>query len=248
VWHNPRALNAAAGLLCGLALCLFAFAALRLLTRPAVFPLRELVVHGTLKHTSRAQIESTARGLRGRNFLAVDLAALRVQFEQLPWVRRVTVRRVWPDRLEIDIEEHIALAKWLDGGGVNLFGERFPGTVDGSLPVFEGPPGSEPEVTRRYRLFAARLAPLGMEIVRVGLSPRFAWQLRVAGGLRIQLGRDAPNDPAEARLARFAAVYPQTVQRLAGQHDYVDLRYTNGFALRVPDLERDAKSPPRRRG
>jgi cell division protein FtsQ len=48
------------------------------------------------------------------------------------------------------------------------------------------------------------------------------------------LGRDA--DGAEARLARFVEVYPATLGRLARRHEYVDLRYPDGFALRVPEL------------
>ena len=39
------------------------------------------------------------------------------------------------------------------------------------------------------------------------LSARHAWQLRLANGLHVALGRDA--DLAEARLRRFVEVYPR---------------------------------------
>ena len=66
---------------------------------------------------------------------------------------------------------------------------------------------------------------------RLVLTPRYAWQLRLANGLSLVLGRDA--DVAEKRLERFVAAYEQTVAQLPGRHDYVDLRYANGFAVRV---------------
>jgi cell division protein FtsQ len=76
------------------------------------------------------------------------------------------------------------------------------------------------------------VAPLGSELQRVVLTPRFGWQLRLASGLDIMLGRDA--EAGEARLARFVRVYRETLSPLAARHDYVDLRYPNGFALRIP--------------
>jgi cell division protein FtsQ len=178
--------------------------------------------------------------VRGRidgNFFAVDLAQPRAALEQLPWVRRVHVRRVWPDRLEVTLEEHVALARWGDTGLVNVQGERFAGKSDAALPLLAGPAGSEAEVAQRYQRYAQLLAPLGTPLEALILSPRRAWQARLGGGLTIELGRDAPNDPVDGRLERFVAVHPQTLARMQRKHEYVDLRYPNGFALRVPELK-----------
>ncbi|MGH8709304.1 MAG: cell division protein FtsQ/DivIB, partial [Burkholderiales bacterium] len=162
---------------------------------------------------------------------------VRAALEGLPWVRRVEVRRVWPDRLEATLEEHVAFARWAAGGLVNVQGERFAGTSEAPLPQFAGPAGSETEVTRRYRRFGEILAPLAATPERLALSPRYAWRLRLDDGLVIELGRDAPNDPVEARLARLVAAYPQTLVRMPRKHEYVDLRYPNGFALRLADAK-----------
>jgi cell division protein FtsQ len=238
VWNNPRLLNAAASALGLLACALFAYAAMRALLDSPLFPVREITVQGELARTTRSELEAATRGRVSGNFFAADLAQLRSGLEQLPWVRRVDVRRAWPDRLEVRLEEHQAMARWGDAGLVNVHGERFAGQSEDALPMFAGPAGTEGEVARRYRRFVELLAPLGSGLDRVILTPRYAWQLRLDSGLNIELGRDLANDPAEARLARFVAVYPGTLGRIARRHEYVDLRYTNGFALRVPDLER----------
>jgi cell division protein FtsQ len=240
VWDNPRLLNLAANLLVGVAALLLGYGALGLLVRSPLFPVAEVVVRGALANAARSDLEAALHGFKG-NFFAVDLAAVRSRLEQVPWVRRVDVRRVWPDRIEASIEEHVALARWGDDALVNTFGEKFgdgarsPGDRApslNSLPVLAGPAGSEALVAQRYRRFAELLAPLGETPELVILTPRHAWQLRLEGGLALELGRDGA-EPVEARLARFVAAYPETLGRLAPRSQHVDLRYPNGFALRI---------------
>ena len=62
------------------------------------------------------------------------------------------------------------------------------------------------------------------------------------GTLTVELGRDEP----DARLARFVLVQPRTLGRLARagtRVDYVDLRYRNGFAARVPQFREKPGKP-----
>jgi cell division protein FtsQ len=242
MWDNPRLLNTAANALIALAALLFAYAGLQLLLRSPLFPLREIVVRGEMKHADAAEIEAAVDGAGG-NFFAADLAALRSRLEQVTWVRRVDLRRVWPDRIELRLEEHVAFARWGGGGLVNTFGEAFLAPIDdaaaAALPLFAGPGGSEGELTRRYRRFAELLAPLGVSLDRVVLTQRYAWQLRLAGArdnaLNIELGRDGA-EAVDQRLERFVAAYPESLGRLAPRAEAprnVDLRYPNGFALRV---------------
>jgi len=219
-----------AGIVAGLAVLALCFGAIYWLLLPEHFPLTRVEYRGTLERTTRAELEKALPRIAG-NFFAADLAQVRASVERLPWVRQVAVRRVWPGRLEITVEEHVALARWGDDALVNTFGERFGGKTDQVLPVFIGPAGTQAEVARRYAKFTGIVAPLGTKIERVVLSPRHAWQLRLANGLHLALGRDA--DLAENRLRRFVEVYP-TVKN---KNEYVDLRYPNGFAVRVPDLK-----------
>ena len=235
MWDNPRTLNIAAGFLVGVAALGFSVAGTWLLLRSGLFPVRSIEIVGRLEKTTRADIEAAVAGRTGGNFFALPLAELRAGLEQVPWVRRVALRRAWPDRLEVILEEHVALARWGDEALVNIHGERFVGKTNEILPVFLAPSGTEAEVARRYARFSRLIAPLGTGLERVVLTPRFAWQLRLANGLQLMLGRDA--DQAEARLARFVEAYATTLGKIPRRHDTVDLRYPNGFALRVPELK-----------
>ena len=217
------------GIFAGFALLAGALAALYWLLTPERFPVARVEVVGTLKNTAPAHVEAAIAKISG-NFFALDLAEVRERVERLPWVRRVAVRRVWPATLEVTVEEHVALARWGDDALVNTHGERFSAKAVVPLPLFTAPGGSAAEVTRRYRRFSQIVEPLGTGIERVVLTQRHAWQLKLGNGMHIMLGRDA--DLAEERLRRFVDAYPSVRKK---QHEYVDLRYPNGFALRVPD-------------
>lgn len=238
MWDNPRLLNAVAGFLTALGVMALLAAAIHLLLRSPLLPLREVRVSGAIANIDRGQIEAAMQEKVSGNFFAADLDAMRGALESLPWVRRADVRRAWPDRIEVALEEHVALARWGTAALVNTHGERFAGATDSALPVFSGPDGSEREVTLRYHRFATLAAPLGAAVERVTLSARGSWQLKLASGLQIELGRDLPQAGApEARLSRFVAAYPVTLGRIARAHENVDLRYQNGFALRVPEFK-----------
>ena len=254
MWDEPRLLNAASNALFALALVLVAYAAGMTLAQSPAFPLRAIRVQGNLDHVSRGQIVEALQGRVSGTFFTVDVEAIRSVFQTMSWVRRAEVRRRWPDRLEVRLEEHVPLARWgqeAEGRLVNMHGEVFAGRVgaerDAELPQFAGPAGSEHEVARRHALFRELLAPLSLEPHAVALSQRQSWQVRLSNGLTVQLGRDSEKDPVRERLARFVEVYPRTLGRMSRRLDYVDLRYPNGFALRVPEILRSEPPNPTRR-
>src|SRR3972149_4471952 len=104
-----------------------------------------------------AKVEMGGAGAGGI-FSAAALAAVRARLEQVSWVRHVDVRRVWPDRIEVKLEEHVAFARWGDTGLVNTFGEPFTASMDGAgegrVPLFAGPAGTGGGLSRRSRRFS----------------------------------------------------------------------------------------------
>src|SRR3954465_34501 len=233
MWDSPRLLNMAAGVLVGIATLAFGVAGLMLLGRSEVFALRHVEVRTVVHRTSRAEIEAVLRASMAGNFFSVSPGELRAALERLPWIRGASVRRIWPDTLEVELEEHVPFARWGGTALVNTYGEKFSGKGEEALPLFIGPEGTESEVTRRYARFSQAVAALGSPLERVVLTARFAWQLRLGDGLNIMLGRDG--DAAEAPLKPFVEVYAPNLQ--GRKQEYVDLRYPNGFALRVADLK-----------
>lgn len=239
MWNKPQLLNALSDLLIlAAAAALLAGMAVWLLRVPAL-PVRQVVFTQELAHTQRADLEEALPPVLRGNFFSIDLEAVRGALGKLPWVRKVELRRVWPARLEVKIEEHRPVARWGEGRGelVNSFGEVFaatpPETELASLPILYGPQGTAPEVLKRYGEFVGDFQPLGQKPVQVTLSPRLAWQLKLENGMFVDLGREQPKSPVGVRLARFIEVYPESAGKRATRPAVVDLRYPNGFAMRV---------------
>jgi len=234
MWDKPEVLNAIANALFGLAFLLLMYGSFVFVVHLPLFPLREVRVTSDISYVRRSEIEAIVRrDLRG-TFFTLDLAHMRSRFETIPWVRKADLRRKWPDRLEVHIEEHAPLARWGTMGLVNVQGEIFTASYTGRLPTFNGPEGAAKEMTIQYAYFRKRLEPMGRELVQINVSPRRAWSLRLEGGLTLELGRT----DLENRLARFVQNYERATATLGRRMDHVDLRYPNGFAVRVPELAR----------
>lgn len=227
-WDRAQLMLWLAHFLYALAALLLFYALLFVLVHLPLFPLRQVEVKGTLRHVTYQQVSYiVAREFKG-NFFTLDLARVAASFEKLPWVRTVSLRRRWPDRLEVILEEHEAVARLAAGGLVNGFGEVFQAASDEMLPIFDGPQASTRAMVEQYRQSLALLAPLGVEPVELSLNARGAWTLRLSDGVVLALGREHVNE----RLARFVASYDSTLARMPRPAVYVDLRYPNGFAAR----------------
>jgi cell division protein FtsQ len=207
-----------------------------------IFPVRELVVVNEPEQVTRAQLEQAARTAIAGNFFTVDLDAVRSAFEKLPWVRHAEVRRRWPDSVELTLEEHAAVARWRrsDGGDgqesrlVNTYGEVFAAASAAALPALIGPEGTAPLLLSRFHEFEQALVPLARHPDSLALSRREAWQVRLDDGLVLELGRDEAKHPLVARLERFVTYYRSAVEKArVASVSVVDMRYPNGFALRV---------------
>lgn len=240
MWDKPQLLTWLANLLTALALILFFYALVYLAVNSPLFPVRKIGVEGDLDHVTKKQLEYVIKNELKGTFFTLDLHKTRQAFEKLPWVRRVDVRRRWPDRLEVNIEEHQAIARWGSEALLNSHGETFDAASNDPLPIFEGPEGSEKQVLAGYREFREALAATKRQPTRVWLSARRAWRLELDRHLVLEIGRE---DAAE-RVRRFAAAYPDSLARLEIAVDYVDLRYPNGFAVRMPDYK-PADSKPK---
>ncbi len=221
------------------ALCVLAFAGW--VSRLPVWGVRSIVVVGQVDHQNaiglRAQLASPLRKHLAPGLLTADLQAVQQQFESVPWVRRAVVQREFPNRLRVTLEEHRAVAWWGSAGAgllVNDYGETFEASPDDGegLPELVGPSGRTPDVWALYQTLHTTLAPVRLGVVKLELTERGAWQAGLDNGATMSLGRGEPEE-LMARAHRFAATVGQLAQRYPGALQSVDLRYPNGYALRV---------------
>ena len=244
-----RVMNAVAGGVFAIAALVLLAAALAWLTRAPLFTLRGIALDGDLARSNLATVRANALPQLTGNFFSFDLARGRAAFESVPWVRLAVVRRLWPNRLAVTLEEHRAVALWQglgdrDSGNdrlVNSHGEVFQANLgdveDEGLVTLAGPEGSAAQLLAMQRRLAGTLAPIEARIGSLNLSARGSWRAELDSGAGIELGRGS-EDEVVARAERFARTLAQATQRYAGAAGprallAADLRHPDGYALRL---------------
>jgi cell division protein FtsQ len=164
MWDDAQQLTAIAAGLALLAVALLGYGAVRWITQLPVFEFRAVGVEAALERADPRHLEAVIREELAGTFFTMNLDRARAALERVPWVRRVALRRQWPQRLELSVEEHVPLARWNATALVNVEGEVFAADHDGELPQFEGPEGRSGEMTARYREWNEALASLDMAI------------------------------------------------------------------------------------
>jgi cell division protein FtsQ len=187
-------------------------------------PIQRVVYAGELDRLAQPELDALTRALLAAP--SASMQAVRASARRVPWVRDASVRRIFPDTVEITFSAHTAFARWNDSQLASPEGEVFAAPDAGKLPRLRGPDGSAPLVVREYAAVAAVLAPVGA-VTELRLTPRGAWHAILDSGLALALGRGEWRPRAE----RFAAAWPRlTDEARAATH--ADLRYPGGFALK----------------
>jgi cell division protein FtsQ len=194
-------------------------------------PIETIAVEGRFQRVAAVDVEQAVRQqLRGAGLVTVRLGNVRRAIEALPWVDSAAVQRAWPRGLRVVVVEQVAAARWGDTGLLNTRGELFTHDVRHlpvELPRLDGPEGTETQVAARYFAAQGRLVEGGLRIAALRLDPRGAWELELDDGVRVRFGRRQLDE----RFERFFSSALRLIAGRAADIAYVDMRYTNGFAV-----------------
>lgn len=221
------------------------------LSQRPVFALREMQVEPmpgqSVQHLHLSLVKNQVLEKIQGNFFTVRLENIKEAFEEMPWVRHASVRRVWPNGLAVSIEEQRPFGIWGNRSEhqfMNPFGEVFSGSISeipdsSGLVEVSGPEGSSKEVMHLYQKASRWFAPWNVVVTNVHLSDRYSWSVKLSNGTRIEFGRDEEGQGkvlTEERVARLIEYWPKAQDRLNGRVDTIDLRYGNGFAVHLASV------------
>jgi cell division protein FtsQ len=196
--------------------------------KPATLPIKQVYIEGEFLRldTNRMQ-ELVSDKVRG-GFFNIDVTAIRNTLVALPWVKEVSVHRIWPDGLRLVVNEQTAVVRWNETGLLNDQGHYFAPEKDSfphGLSVLEGPEDSQKLLLEKFKLLKQFY---GLSIVSLRLNERRAWQFELDNGLSVVLGRK----DFENRIDRFVYMVINNLGEKLSQAEEIDMRYTNGFAVR----------------
>ncbi|WP_395689403.1 cell division protein FtsQ/DivIB [Caenimonas koreensis] len=239
---DVKLMNMAASLLfMGFFVLLVAAAAWWAVRNP-VFAIAGITVQGDTAHNNAVTLRANVAPRLAGNFFTINLTKAREAFEAVPWVRKAVVRRDFPNRLRVQLQEHKAVALWgTDGESklINNFGEVFEANVGDveheELPRLAGPADQAPQVLAMYQAVKPLFEALDLSVDHVTLSARGSWQVELETGALVELGRGTA-DEVIARTQRFTQSLTQVVSRYNRRPEALqsaDLRHADGYAIRL---------------
>jgi cell division protein FtsQ len=193
-------------------------------------PVQRISVTGTLEHTQAQAVQDLVQPCLAGGFLKADLQEMRRQLEGLPWIYEATVRRKWPNALEIHVVEEMPIARWGQDGFLNHEGGVFHSEKSGdweSLPLLLGPEGSAQALMAKYQRLVDTLAPLNLTVEQLAVDERGQMEAVLAGGMQLYLG----GEDFLGRMHRFVGIYRSELAARRTEVKRVDLRYENGIAV-----------------
>ncbi len=202
-----------------------------LLLKPHVNPpISTVRVLGDLTAKNRLAVQKKSMTYSTGAFFSVDITAVRNAVEELPWVASAEVSRIWPDQLQVIIQEQLPVARWGNDALLSTQGYLFLAKdVEAyeHLPQLFGPENTQVRVMQQYLTFSQALRPLGYSIKQLEMRERGSWFVTTQTGLQLLFGRDHLVE----KVRRFAVVYENELKQQIDKIERVDLRYANGLAV-----------------
>lgn len=194
-----------------------------------LLPIKKIKLSGSFEHIAQQEVESVLQSYVGEGFFSLDIHALKKTLGAKPWAESVSIRRVWPDRLDITIVERKPVARWDDKHLVSDRAVVFAADVDSfqQLPLIHARSEKLGELLTHYNALSSRFEALGETLIVLRQDSRDAIDMELADGLLIKVGRAK----IDHKISRLMAIYTQQIMPRRSQIRQLDLRYSNGFAV-----------------
>jgi cell division protein FtsQ len=192
--------------------------------------IRFVRVGGEFQYIKKEEIKDKISPLLNTGYFAVDLLAIQQAVMSLPWIDKVLVQRVWPNRIELKVYEQNPVVRWRENELLNARSDIFKPINMGnfkSLPVLNTPDGLQKEFLEIMQEMSQALLVHDLELMEFRVNKRLAWLIFLKNGMQIQLGRVEPLQRF-MQLMNTLSVLGEKVKLIT----YIDMRYPNGYAVR----------------
>jgi cell division protein FtsQ len=194
-----------------------------------LLPIRTIQLVGGFQYIDQGEVESSLQPFIGEGFFSLDIRQVQKMLENRPWAESVSIRRLWPDRLQIIITENRPIARWDSHHLISDKAIVFKASTKNftQLPVIHSASDSAQQILQLYYRLEARFMVLNEAVAVLRKDSRGALDIQLEKGLKIKLGRV----DIEHKISRFVAIYPQHIYPRLNEIQQLDLRYSNGFAV-----------------
>ena len=202
---------------------------------PTTLPFKKIQVYGSLQWVDREKLNALVLRDMNGGFFSLNVKGLKQNLEQLEWIKSVAIRRVWPDVLQVMVAEQQPVALWNDESIINRNGELFVSAMeqvpDGMVQI-TGPAGMHRVLVEHFNALSEMTVSLGLAITNITVNERRAMRVTLNNGIQLFMGRVRDTSDSSAEMMRFVRAYKATLAPKIDRVQFVDLRYTNGVAVR----------------
>ena len=178
----------------------------------------------------------------GEAIFDYDVAAAKERVKALQWVKDVSIQRLWPDTLQVTIEERKPFALWQSGGRIWVIDASGHPLEELSSETFAGLPllvgfGANKRAEEILALMAEHTALQAQVKAYVRVADR-RWNLRLQNGADVKL----PEDDVADTLS-FLAELDEREKLLSRDIEAVDLRLPDRISVRLTEtalMQREA--------
>ncbi len=200
-------------------------------TKPNNFPIKHVEIFATYEHLDQKTLQKTINEYLGNGFFYLNAISLKQQLLKLPWIYAVSIKRIWPDTLTINIAEQRAILQWGTDALLNSNGTVFSppkNSFPKDLPIIFGPNEQEAEIFALYHKMLTTLEPLDLTIKKLILNPKNHWEVLLSNDTRIYFKKENPL----SQLELLASVYRKITASRSQPPKSIDLRYNAGMAVK----------------
>ncbi len=198
-----------------------------------VWPVEIIAFNNPAVQVQQSDIAALLKENNMNGMLAVDVLVLREKLLENPWVREVAVKKQWPNRLVIEIQEYDVVAKVNDKfmleNGVLVEGIE---SAIASMPVTINMGSKNLKQKDLMKHIISRISKIKNSIEEsqlavndFSINANDSWSLSTSNGIEIKIGRKQHVD----RVKRFSSIYAAIENK--EQLQTIDLRYSNGVAV-----------------
>lgn len=211
------------------------FGGYKWIQNPKNLTIKSVEVTGDFTILDKKQLKPLIEFYTKTNLFLLDVKNLEKEIEDNPWVHSAALTHVWPDKLIVKIYEQKPVAHWGKTQMLAENGEIIKASMEkqkGELPLLYSPNVNGRNMGRNmatgFLQIRKMMKGFPIKLVEFKQDARGSWRIKLENGMTLKIGREHQ----AKRLKRFMVAYEESLNEVLDTISVVDLRYTNGFAVK----------------
>ena len=199
--------------------------------RKIYFPIKNVSIESKIINVSKNDVfEKSKNYLDSKSFFNFKISILKKEIEKVSWVKSADIRRVYPGKIKIYIEEHVPIAIWNNRSYMNDVGDIFLiQDIKKNLPVIISNQSGNKIMFLYFSLLLKYISDynLNMEIKKIEENDIRSLSAHLSSGIIVKFGsKDIRN-----KIHAFVKIYNTLNSSDLEKIGYIDMRYSNGFSI-----------------